>query len=193
MSDHTSPLPSGDIWIFAYGSLMWHPNFEHAEKRHAHLQGYHRALCIYSVEYRGTADTPGLVFGLDKGGSCRGMAFRVLEKNANAVIDYLSEREMITGVYTPSWQTIELCDDQQNLLTKTSAYIFVADTNHTQYCGTLPDEETVRLVRQGHGKAGPCIDYLQNTLDHLHELGIQDPTLARIIEKTLETETGAKD
>lgn len=189
MNKPTPPRPAGDVWIFAYGSLMWHPNFEFVEKRHAHLHGYHRALCIYSVEYRGTAAKPGLVFGLNEGGECRGMAFRVLEKDADAVIAYLSEREMITGVYCPRWQMIDLYDDQQNALDKTNAYIFVADTNHAQYCGTLPDEDTVRLVRQGHGKAGPCIDYLQNTLNHLQELGIQDTTLARIIRKTLDTET----
>ena len=78
----------GDIWIFAYGSLMWHPNFEYEEKCRAHLNRYHRALCIYSVEYLGTAEKTGLVFGLDTGGSCQGMAFRVLGRNAPAIIHY---------------------------------------------------------------------------------------------------------
>ena len=179
--------PAGDIWIFAYGSLMWHPNFEYEEKRRAHLHGYHRALCIYSVEYRGTHEKPGLVFGLDRGGSCHGMAFRVLEKHAAAVMRYLDEREMVTGVYCPSWEPVELASDDPEDPIRTKAYIFVADTNHSQYAGKLSDIDTVRLVDQGHGKAGPCIEYLQNTLDHLTELGIEDPSLARIVKKTSET------
>ncbi|NQV98331.1 MAG: gamma-glutamylcyclotransferase [Rhodospirillales bacterium] len=187
MSSDLTDRPAGDIWIFGYGSLMWQPNFPFAEKQHARLHGYHRALCIYSFEYRGTRDCPGLVFGLDRGGSCHGIAFRVLEQNAEAVIAYLHEREMITGVYRPRWQSIRLQSSGQPPV-RVNAYIFVADRSHEQYAGTLPDEETVKLVRQGRGKSGPCIDYLKNTLDHLYELSIQDYTLARIVTKTLATE-----
>ena len=185
----SNPLtkPDGDIWVFAYGSLIWHPNFEYVEKCTANLYGYHRALCIYSVEYRGTHDLPGLVFGLDSGGLCQGMAFRVLGKDAVSVIRSLDEREMVTGVYCPTWADINLYSNDQTEPTKTKAYIFVADTNHTQYAGKLSDDETVRLVQQGHGKAGPCIDYLQNTLDHLIKLGIDDPSLAGIVKKILDT------
>jgi cation transport protein ChaC len=179
--------PDGDIWVFAYGSLIWQPNFEYVEKYTANLYGYHRALCIYSIEYRGTHDLPGLVFGLDSGGLCQGMAFRVLEQNAKSVIHNLDEREMVTGVYCPTWKHIELYSDELSGPIKKKAYIFVADTNHTQYAGKLSDAETIRLVKQGHGKAGACIDYLQNTLDHLIELGIDDPSLARIIKKISET------
>jgi cation transport protein ChaC len=175
--------PGGDIWVFAYGSLIWHPNFEYVEKCTANLYGYHRALCIYSVEYRGTQDLPGLVFGLDSGGLCQGMAFRVLEKHAESVIHNLDEREMVTGVYCPTWEYIDLFSDEQAGPIKTKAYIFVADTNHPQYAGKPSDDEIIRLVRQGHGKAGTCIDYLQNTLDHLIELGIDDPFLAEIVKK----------
>jgi len=178
--------PQGDIWVFGYGSLMWQPNFEYAEQRPAHLHGYHRALCVYSWEYRGTRERPGLVFGLDRGGSCRGIAFRVLEKNADVVMHYLFEREMITGVYRPRWQTIHLLAHGNKNMARTSAYVFTADPDHEQYSGKLPDAEAARLVRQGCGKAGPCIEYLQNTLRHLNELGIHDRALARIIKKTLE-------
>jgi cation transport protein ChaC len=181
--------PGGDIWIFAYGSLMWHPNFEYVEKRTAQLHGYHRALCIYSVEYRGTRDLPGLVFGLESCGLCQGMAFRVQEKAAETVMRYLDEREMVTGVYCPTWADINLYSNDQTEPTKTKAYIFVTNTNHTQYAGKLSDDETIRLVQQGQGKEGPCIDYLQSTLDHLIELGIDDPSLARIVKKTLAAKT----
>ena len=182
--------PTGDIWVFGYGSLMWQPNFEYAEKRPARLHGYHRALCVYSFEYRGTEETPGLVFGLDHGGSCRGIAFRVLEKNAKAVMQYLYEREMITGVYHPCWHPIELLDETRTPSEKASAYIFVADTSHRQYAGKLADNETIKLIQQGHGKAGPCIDYVENTLQHLHELGINDRSLERIVKKVRQSEKG---
>ena len=86
MTNKSPDNQGGDIWIFAYGCLMWHPNFEYEQKCRAHLNEYHRALCIYSVEYRGAAGKPRFVFGLDTGGSCQGMAFQVLEKNAAAVI-----------------------------------------------------------------------------------------------------------
>jgi len=173
--------PTGDLWVFGYGSLMWRPNFPYEEARSALLRGYHRALCIYSVEYRGTYETPGLVFGLDRGGSCRGLAFRVLEKNADQVMSYLYEREMVTGVYRPRWRDIEVSDGKT--LEKVHSYIFVADTTHDQYTGKLPDDETVKLVLQGRGKGGACIEYLKNTLDHLRELGIEDKNLARIVSK----------
>ncbi len=172
--------PNGDIWIFGYGSLMWNPDFPHEETRPALLRGYHRALCIQSVEYRGTVECPGLVFGLNRGGSCRGLAFRVLEKNAPEVMKYLYQREMVTGVYRPLWRTIETrAGSSKHAVT---AYIFVADVTHSQYTGRLSDEDAVKLIVQGHGKAGPCIDYLTNTYDHLMELDIHDRTLGRIIE-----------
>jgi cation transport protein ChaC len=167
--------PAGDIWIFGYGSLMWRPNFPHAETRPARLHGYHRALCIYSTAYRGTYEVPGLVFGLDRGGSCRGLAFRVIDADADDVMGYLYEREMINHVYRPKWLTTTLPTGT------VSAYTFVADTSHEQYTGKLDDAETVKLALQGCGKSGTCIEYLQNTLAHLEELGIHDGTLERIV------------
>ena len=96
---------------------------------------------------------------------------------------------MVTNVYCPSWEPVELTSDNPDSPTHAKAYIFVADTTHAQYAGKLSDDETIRLVNQGHGKTGPCIEYLQNKLDHLKELGIEDPSLARIVTKTLSTES----
>jgi len=173
---------SEDIWVFGYGSLMWRPNFAYAEVRPALLRGYHRALCIYSVAYRGTYQTPGLVFGLDRGGSCRGMAFRVLAKNAAEVMNYLYDREMVTGVYRPRWLNVELGPVSASKVVQ--SYVFIADRTHEQYTGKLSDKDAVKIIRQGHGKAGSCIDYLYNTYEHLRELGIHDRSLSRIIEKS---------
>jgi cation transport regulator ChaC len=89
----------GDRWVFGYGSLMWRPGFAFEEKRIATIHGYHRSLCVYSHVHRGTAEAPGLVLGLDRGGSCQGVAFRVRDENWNEVIDYLREREQVTSIY----------------------------------------------------------------------------------------------
>ena len=89
----------GDVWIFAYGSLMWDPGFEHVEVRPARLGGYHRAFCVRSEVYRGTPDRPGLTLGLDRGGSCRGLAFRVAERDRDAAARYLEQRELVEDIY----------------------------------------------------------------------------------------------
>ncbi len=172
-----SNRPPGDFWVFAYGSLTWKPDFDHAEAKPATVHGYHRALCIRSDVYRGTPDVPGLVFGLDRGGSCKGMAFRVSEKNAAAVAAKLWSREMVTGVYQPRWLKAHIGPAAAT----TTVWAFVAERRHEQYVGRLDDTETVRLVLQGHGRAGPCLEYLANTLQHLDAMGIGDANLARIV------------
>ena len=117
------------------------------------------------------------------------MTFRALGRNTPAIIHYLEKREMVTNVYCTSYEPVVLTSDDPDSSTHAKAYIFVADTTHAQYAGKLSDDEIVRLVNQGHGKTGPCIEYLQNTLDHLKELGIEDPSLARITTKTLSTKS----
>lgn len=164
-----------DIWVFAYGSLMWDPGFAHAESCTALLHGWHRSFCVYSHRYRGTPDRPGLVLGLDRGGSCRGMAFRVVRGEARAVLDYLWDREMVTGVYRPRVLTARAGD---RVLT---CHCFVVDRAHRQYAGGLPDAEIVRLIRQGNGQGGANRDYLVNTVRHLDELGITDGPLHRLL------------
>ena len=167
--------PKGDIWVFGYGSLIWRPNFPHKDAQAALLRGYHRAPCIYSTNYRGTCEQPGLVLGLDRGGACRGLAFHVADRDADAVIDYLYAREMINRVYRPRWTPVAL---QTGSVT---ALIFVADREHEQYAGKLSDEDALKLILQGCGKQGRCIDYFRNTLAHLDSLGIHDRTLTRIV------------
>src|SRR5262245_52232481 len=97
------PPPGEDFWVFAYGSLMWNRGFRYLESRPALVRGYHRAFCVYSVHYRGTPARPGLVLGLDRGGSCRGRAYKVAAVDGKSVTDYLHEREMITSIYEPLW------------------------------------------------------------------------------------------
>ena len=169
-------IPKGDIWIFGYGSLMWRPDFPHTDTQPALLKGYHRALCLYSFKHRGTPEVPGLVFGLDRGGSCRGLALKVARKNAASVLGYLHDREMMNSVYLPKWLPVRLPSEN------VTAYAFIADRRHQQYTGRLDDQDAVKFILQGRGKRGHCLNYLQNTLHHLDELGIADAPLHRLVK-----------
>jgi cation transport protein ChaC len=167
--------PGSDLWVFGYGSLMWNPEFPYAERRQALLRGYHRRFCVYSHRYRGTPDRPGLVLGLDRGGSCRGIAFRVEPPHVEATIDLLWDREMVSGVYAP--KIIKVATDEGRI----PACTFVADRAHRQYCGELGPSDVVRFIRQGVGERGPNRDYLANTVGHLRDLGIVDQGLERLL------------
>lgn len=176
----TSTVPDGDetadFWVFAYGSLMWRPDFDHEEARPARLNGYHRAMCILSNIYRGTDACPGLVLGLDRGGSCRGRAFRVASHRAEAVRDKLYARELVTGVYFPRMVAVRLDDGR-----RVTALAFVADRNHVQYFPAGDLSRAVALIRQGTGRSGTSRDYLANTVEQLKVLGIADGAMHRLL------------
>ena len=165
-----------DIWVFGCGSLMWQPDFPHVDVRLALLRGYHRAMCIYSTRYRGTPARPGLVAGLDRGGSCRGRAYRVAAGEVEGVLEYLDHREMLTGVYHPKFVPVRLDDGR-----RVPAYAFIARRDHRQYAGHLTPDEAARLIRQGHGSRGPSREYLENTIGQLADMGIRDAALQRIL------------
>lgn len=166
-----------DLWVFGYGSLMWRPGFPYLERRLGHLFGYHRSLCVLSHVHRGTPDTPGLVLGLDRGGRCHGVAFRVAAGEADATVQYLREREQVTSVYVERQLPTRLDDGQ-----RVQALAYVVDRKHAQYAGRLPPDELVRLVRQGQGISGANSDYVRSTHEHLVAMGLLDPTLARLVE-----------
>ncbi|MEX0695684.1 MAG: gamma-glutamylcyclotransferase [Rhodospirillales bacterium] len=172
--------PTGAFWVFAYGSLMWHADFPFAERRPAMLYGYHRALCVYSWVYRGTQQCPGLVFGLDRGGAVSGVAYRIAGRHGKAVYQQLHEREMVTDVYCPRWLKLRLGGGKTETVT---GLAFVANEANKQYAGKLSDEAQRRLIQAGHGKAGPCTDYVLNTADHLAECGIRDRALERLAKR----------
>jgi cation transport protein ChaC len=168
-------LPAGDLWVFGYGSLMWKPGFAYTEIHAARVCGYHRALCVRSWVYRGTPEAPGLVVGLDRGGSCIGRAFRVSAADKHAVADYLYERELATNVYLPKLVPVVL-DDGCRVLTLT----FVVDRTHVQYAGRLGAEEAAAIVRGAHGRHGPNSEYITRTVEHLDALGIADSLLHEV-------------
>lgn len=166
---------NGDVWVFGYASLMWSTGFSHQSAEPARIFGYHRALCVYSHVYRGSPEKPGLVAGLLPGGSCRGLAFCVARDDWPEVRDYLHAREMIYGVYVPRWVNARVGT------VKTQVYTFVANPKHTQYAGRLAESEIARLIGNGVGQSGSGIDYLNNTVQRLTELGIRDRTLERVL------------
>ena len=183
-----SIVPRGDLWVFAYGSLMWSPDFPFVERKAGRVHGYHRSLCILSSRYRGTPDKPGLVMGLCPGGSCRGMAFRVHVGQAKEVMDTLWKREMLNKVYMPKFVPVSIVGAQ-----RVHALAFIADTKHRQFVDELDVEGRARLVAQGIGQRGRCVDYIRNTLEHMRELGVHDPHLTQILETALDLSSGTKD
>ncbi|WP_343312955.1 gamma-glutamylcyclotransferase [Brucella sp. BE17] len=169
-----------DFWVFGYGSLMWRPGFAHVETVRARLHGFRRSLCIYSHVHRGTPDCPGLVLGLDAGGSCLGMAFRVPGDMTDEVMLYLREREMSTNVYHEKQLRLRLADGRE-----VKAVTYVADRRHVQYAGSLTTEDAASIVAAAHGEAGANCDYVTNTLTHLRQMRVRDLALENIGELIL--------
>jgi len=170
-----SDFPEGDLWVFGYGSLIWKPGFEFLEQKPARLIGEHRSLCIYSMVHRGTSEKPGLVLGLDRGGACQGVAFRVAADRRKATVAYLREREQVTAVYREVMRSVWLKGDA-----RVSALAYVVDRSHAQYAGRLGIDEQLRLVRQGHGASGPNDEYVIATVTALEAQGIRDTPLHRL-------------
>jgi len=182
MHDLTS-LANDDLWVFGYGSLMWRPGFEYLERRPARLVGLHRALCVYSFVHRGTPEKPGLVLGLDRGGACRGVAYRVAAGERDATITYLREREQVTKVYLESMRRISLAASPGEQARDVSALVFVVDRSHPQYAGRLDFERQLHLVRQGHGRSGANRDYVLSTVAEIEAQGCHDPALHHLAER----------
>jgi cation transport protein ChaC len=167
-----------DLWVFAYGSLMWRPGFECAEAAHARLVGWRRSFCIYSHHYRGSPRRPGLVLGLDRGGACEGMAFRVPAASAAATLRYLRAREQVIPVYREALVPVTLMMGERP---EVMALAFLVERAHPSYAGALALARQAQLIRGATGRAGSNIDYLVNTLAHLGELGIRERGLERLL------------
>jgi cation transport protein ChaC len=175
-SRRVTPEPGKDFFVFAYGSLMWRPDFPFAEIEPATLYGYHRAFCITSTHYRGNIARPGLVLGLDRGGKCIGRLYRVEARHAAEVATYLHERELVTGCYVPKRVTLRLAEDR-----KEDGIAYVADRKHYQYAGKLSDEAAAKIISHAVGISGSNREYLRNTVQHLDEMGIAEGRLHRIL------------
>lgn len=161
--------PGAALWVFAYGSLMWRPGFPVAERHPALVHGWHRSFCLYSWRHRGTPERPGAVLGLDRGGACRGIAYRVPDEATEETLAYLWDREMVNYVYRPRRLTARLAGGRTE-----TALAFVVDPRSRQYCGRLPPDALAALIRQGEGQSGRALDYFLDLLAHLRALGIRD-------------------
>ena len=163
--------PDEDVWVFGYGSLMWNPAFHFAESAPGLLYGYHRQFCLWTPLGRGSPENPGLILGLEAGGSCRGLAYRLDRDAVDEELDIVWNREMIGGAYTPRVVPIRTPAGAVRAVT------FVINRRHERYAGRLPLERMAQSIATAHGHLGRCCDYLFNTVTHLDELGITDGPL----------------
>jgi cation transport protein ChaC len=170
--------PDHDLWVFAYGSLMWRPAFAFEEAVHARLTGWRRCFCIYSVHHRGTPERLGMVLGLDRGGVCEGIAYRIAAPRAATTRAYLRAREQVSGVYREAFLPVEL---ERHPLEEVTALAFITERAHPAYAGRLPLGLQARLIRGGKGLSGTNLDYLVSTVRHLAELGIRERDLERLV------------
>ncbi|HVX99268.1 MAG TPA: gamma-glutamylcyclotransferase [Pseudorhodoplanes sp.] len=169
-----------DLWVFGYGSLMWRPGFAFEEQSPAKVIGLHRSLCVYSFVHRGTPEKPGLVLGLDRGGACRGVAFRVAAGRRAETLAYLRGREQVTKVYRETMRGIVLLGNPER---RVEAVCYVVDRSHPQYARGLTIEEQLRHIRQAHGQSGPNPDYVLSTVAALEAMGCHDEELHRLAER----------
>ena len=181
--------------MFGYGSLMWRPGFPFVEQVPARLIGEHRALCVYSFVHRGTPEKPGLVLGLDRGGACRGIAFRVAETNRAETVAYLRAREQVTSVYREVMRSVWLQSDARQ---RVSALTYVVDRGHVQYAGRLSPAEQLHHVKQGHGQSGTNRDYVLATVKAIEAEGFRDTQLHQLAvmlhdDRALHPRAGAGD
>jgi cation transport protein ChaC len=183
IADRTCPVDiedvcahAGPLYVFGYGSLLWRPGFPYHRQQRARLHGFHRALRVWSVHHRGTEQRPGLVLGLDRGGSCIGCVFEIEESHRRPVAEYLWEREMVTSVYVPRLVRVRIDDGST-----APALTFVLDRAHPQYAGPLSIEEAVRHVREAAGLSGDNPEYVRETVRGLRDMGIDDHGLRNVV------------
>jgi len=161
------PVPEGNFWVFAYGSLMWNPGFEFVESAPGIVHGYHRRLCLWSVRYRGDIKQPGLVLGLARGGSCRGYAYRIEQSHQQETLDYLCERELITGAYDA-----KVCQVNLDSGEKVNAITFVSKIEHPHFAQKMTTEDTVKIVNNAKGCRGCNREYVLNTVKRMNQMEI---------------------
>jgi cation transport protein ChaC len=166
------------LWVFGYGSLIWKPELDFELRLPARVHGYHRRLCLRSVMYRGTAESPGVVAGLDRGGSCAGVLFRVPAAAVRAQFPALWERELLLGSYAPRWLSARRLDRG----TLVRALAFVVRRDAVNYCGQIDERQLLSMVANARGHRGSSLEYLQHTVAALREVGLRDPHLERLLQ-----------
>jgi cation transport protein ChaC len=166
-----------DVWVFGYGSLIWNPLFHFVERELATVHGFHRSFCLRSRMGRGSLEKPGLVLGMDFGGSCQGMAFRIEAKMVREELTLIWRREMVLASYSPRWVYMRVGKRRLRGLA------FVVNHQHPHYAGKLPLDTVVTILASAQGRFGTCADYLHQTVDCLASNGIRDAHLAALSER----------
>lgn len=157
----------GELWIFAYGSLIWNPTLNFIEQRKATLQGWHRAFCFKIAAGRASREKPGLMLGLVKGGHCSGVSYRIAQENIKSEVEYFCKREMLTDIYIPQFVKTE--SEQGEIY----SLALTVDTNNPRFCDYQLDQ-AAKLIAQAEGQFGSNREYLFDTIDHLQQLGFHD-------------------
>jgi cation transport protein ChaC len=163
-----------DLYVFGYGSLIWNPAFDYTEQRTALLHGWHRRFCLKMIMGRGSREMPGLMLALDRGGACKGVAFRIAGPKVREELSILWQREMVGGGYNARWVNLTSGGE------KIRAVTFVINRRHPRYSPELSVEQTAALIATASGDLGTCREYLENTISHLAGLGLRDAGLERI-------------
>ena len=176
--------PGAEVWLFGYGSLIWNPAFHYVERRIGRAHGYHRRFCLWSHVGRGSRDKPGLVLGLDHGGSCCGVVYRLAGEAVESEFNVLWQREMVSGAYTPRWITVRTDHGPVR------AVAFAINHDHPRYAGRLTTETIAGAIASAMGPLGPCAEYLLKTVAHLEKLGIDDRYLRQLHDRVVALERG---
>jgi len=166
--------PGEPLGLFAYGSLIWNPAFNFRHRELARVYGYHRRFCLWTHLGRGTRERPGLMLGLDQGGSCRGVLYWIAPEDIQSELEIVWRREMVTAAYRPCWVTAHTPQGPRRALT------FLINHTHDRYAGRLDEAAIVAAIATACGPIGRCADYLFNTTAHLDQLGIADDSLRRL-------------
>ena len=169
--------PGADVWVFAYGSLMWNPCIHAAECRSGLLHGYHRSFCFWSPVGRGTLENPGLMLGLEPRGACRGIVYRVSHKDVPLELEIVWNREMVTGVYRPRLLKVATAEGPVQAVT------FVVNRDHPRYAGRVPEARMIEALATAKGELGSAAEYLFSTVEHLDSLGIADGPMHRLASR----------
>jgi cation transport protein ChaC len=170
------PEPEGDIWLFGYGSLIWNPTVRFEEQRVVCVPGWHRCFCLTALAGRGTPQNPGLLLGLDRGGRCIGVAYRLAEAVAEKELSLLWQREMVAGSYVPLWLPAYTREG------KRLGHVIAFTINHSApaYAANLDEAEIVRRLATARGELGSAAEYLFRTLDALRSLGVHDELMEKL-------------
>jgi len=173
-----SALSLDEIWVFAYGSLIWNPAFHWAEKRRCVVAGYQRNFCFWSYMGRGDPQNPGLMLGLEPGGECTGVAYRIEREQIDTELDIVFRRELMSHAYIPSW--IEACEADTGEARTFHVLAFVMDPNHERYCGAIDRPVAVKHIATAEGPLGRNCDYLFELVEQLQQLKLVDPHLEQL-------------